>query len=148
MKLQIFPRRRKPYQLHSFNDDALLYKYKVCLLKTLPALWRDSKLNILGADSGSKHSQSHWMKFPFWLVESHPAASVHTLMRAVCGGYRPIRICRSLPRHTSHARPSPRRIAAHKHARGHYLIVPPRRDNVDNIFSWLHQSLMRHQGGE
>ena len=64
-------------------------------------------------------------------------------MRAVCGGYRPIRICRSLPRHTSHARPSPRRIAAHKHARGHYLIVPPRRDNVDNIFSWLHQSLMR-----
>ena len=58
----------------------------------------------------------------------------------------PISISRSLHRHTSHARPSPRRIAAHKHARGHYLIVPPRRDNVDNIFSWLHQSLMRHQG--
>ena len=104
------------------------------------------RLKILGAVSGGKHSQSHWMKFPFRLVESHPAASVHTLMRAVCGGYRPIRIWWSLPRHTSHARPSPRRIAAHKHARGHYLIVPPRRDNVDNIFSWLHQSLMRHQG--
>lgn len=37
---------------------------------------------------------AHWMKFPFplWLKATLRAV-VHTLMLAVCGGYRPIRIC-------------------------------------------------------
>ena len=71
----------------------------------------------------------------FPLVESHPEGScAHVDARGMRWLPSDPYLPPPLPRHTSHARPSPRSIAAHKHARGHYLIVPLRRDNVDKTF--------------
>ena len=69
------------------------------------------------------------------LVESHPEGScAHVDARGMRWLPSDPYLPPPLPRHTSHAQPSPRSIAAHKHARGHYLIVPLRRDNVDKTF--------------